>query len=293
MSLKDKEYRENLLMLMLENKDPQEFSSLLQQYISQGFDPDYDDERRIIPLSAAVVRLRLKDYKAPDAYLKVLLNHGADPNYNARFSGHKDDYDGTLLILAENKENRYGGTPLPSVLMNIRTLLKYGADPNISDSVNRNALHHAPYPELVQMFIDHGADLEQRDLSGLTPLYKNVFSDFIPSSPQLLEAFLKAGADPNAKDNEGSPLFARLCKTYGSLLDAGEDTYFYEARCSQYLNLVMMFIDYGVDIYAGNSLEYIKDPKLRHKIESKFLKLKEHDKTVKNDFAAALDEYER
>ena len=184
MSLKDKEYRENLLMLMLENKDPQEFSSLLQQYISQGFDPDYDDERRIIPLSAAVVRLRLKDYKAPDAYLKVLLNHGADPNYNARFSGHKDDYDGTLLILAENKENRYGGTPLPSVLMNIRTLLKYGADPNI-----RNIFGNTP---LLDYFRSYGKS--KIEMESESPI-------------EILKLFTAAGANLYTKNTLNMAIF--------------------------------------------------------------------------------------
>jgi ankyrin repeat protein len=97
----------------------------------------------------------------------------------------------------------------------IRELLKKGADVNGVDRLNRTPMFHVlssyavdPYP-IAQLLFAHGArmDIKGRDgyTDGFTVLHRLSCSRAL--TPELIELFLKHGADPNAQmENGDSPL---------------------------------------------------------------------------------------
>ncbi len=86
--------------------------------------------------------------------VRILLNHGADPNYQTSF----------------------GHTPLQSHMYypsRVKLLIEYGADVNIVQKGNSSVLHHYVIEgdiELVQFIIDNGANINVKDNNGMTPL---------------------------------------------------------------------------------------------------------------------------
>jgi len=77
-------------------------------------------------------------------------------------------------------------------------LLERGADPNAGNEKGITPLHLAAYPEMVELFVRRGATIDVRSKDGRTPL-------IVRASEQegfdSMEALLKLGADPKAKDN--------------------------------------------------------------------------------------------
>lgn len=53
---------------------------------------------------------------------------------------------------------------------------------------------------MIKMFLDAGGDVNSRNELGRTPL---IIAARRRSCPQTLELLIKAGCDPNAKDNNG------------------------------------------------------------------------------------------
>lgn len=120
-----------------------------------------------------------------------------------------------------NFRNERGGTPLSIAVIdgnvqNCELLLAHGADPNIHIDPGEEAttpLHLAvssdyneivDHNEIIKLLLYYGADIEARDIKGMTPLVRkvcNLIDDV--RGIETLRLLLKFGADISAQDKEG------------------------------------------------------------------------------------------
>jgi uncharacterized protein len=142
-----------------------------------------------IPLIEAV-------YKRDLNKVEALLKSGANVN--------EEGPNGmTALICAANE----GFSEITKLLID------YAADKNISHTQLGNALCAAAskgHVNVIDVLLDSGVDIDQRDSSGLTALMRAIVPfEHIEAVKRLLER----GADPNIKDNNGATAL-RLAKFY-------------------------------------------------------------------------------
>lgn len=134
-------------------------------------------------------------------------------------AGNEWDVDGaekgmwhTPLMLAVEMER----------IESVELLLNHGADPNLRNIEGMTALHLLPERQpiawtrvenklrIAELLLRHGADLEISDQYGGRPLWYAVFHVKEPEDVQLVEVYLKHGADPHYENNGQSALdFAR------------------------------------------------------------------------------------
>ncbi|MGH1367901.1 MAG: ankyrin repeat domain-containing protein [Maritimibacter sp.] len=79
-------------------------------------------------------------------------------------------------------------------------LLKAGADINAANDEGHTLLHVLIEPSFLSTLIHGGAKVDARDKFGRTPLMVHLTE---PDGLAFLTGFLDAGANPNAKDNDG------------------------------------------------------------------------------------------
>lgn len=79
-------------------------------------------------------------------------------------------------------------------------LLDGGADPLAKNDEGIIPLHLAVYPEMIELFVRRGADINVRANDGRTPLIVQAAE---PDSCEVMEALLKLGADSKARDKRG------------------------------------------------------------------------------------------
>ena len=158
------------------------------QWLAEGADPHAAPEpnardRRSLPVLAAVLPdLRL---------LRALIERGVD--VNAMQSG-------MTPLLAATRDSWHGR---PEAVM---TLLANGADPRLADADGNTPLHHAARssdPAVAALLRDAAADIEARNLEGVTPLG----SACAVGNWRLARFLLERGARPEPAD--GRP--ALLC----------------------------------------------------------------------------------
>ena len=152
--------------------------------IIEALDPlsDYRDH-----FSMALVSLtrRLLDPppKASFSMMDLLLENGADPNFDDHTSG-------------------WASTPLSCAAMSLDAvmyLIEQGALVNFGDHLGRTVLHHYPVNrETATFLIARGADVNNRDLVGSTPLHAAV-----AHKPELLSLLLEHHAKVDAQDGHG------------------------------------------------------------------------------------------
>ena len=116
------------------------------------------------------------------------------------------------------------------------------------------------YPEIAQLLIDAGADIEAKNKYGSTPLHNAAGNGNIDA----MRILLQAGADPNARNKNGSTAF-RGAVSHAFIPDYDEGKEFYEdytaedfarekAKSKQSLidslTMLKLLIEYGADPHA-------------------------------------------
>ena len=108
-------------------------------------------------------------------------------------------------------------------LETIKTSRENGAD------VNKpyNANGYTPFmfacrefyePEVIELFLSHGGDVNSRNISGETPF---MISAKKRSNPATLNVLLSAGSNINAQDNHGNTAFINVVKHPQALMRLG------------------------------------------------------------------------
>ncbi|UZP36909.1 hypothetical protein NXS19_004725 [Fusarium pseudograminearum] len=115
----------------------------------------------------------------------------------------------------------------------ILSFLKYGVSPNLTNLQGQSLLHRATWRgdyKLVDILIEHGANVDQRDHNGRTPLLGN--ADL--KRKRVLKLLIDHGADINLRQREG-------CHEL------------YEAAVFGAINAVDFFLEQGVDPSITNN----------------------------------------
>ena len=236
--------------------------------------------------------------------IKLLLKYAADPNYSvdnqdfgmtpfmfavSQWSRPNTMDIGTIKALINagakvNDQTIYGITPLmyavqqpheKLALQVVRLLIESGAEINVTDNGDKNVLfflNEELNPEIVKYLLDKGANPNQKDHSGNTPIMQMCNQEFV----QML---LDAGADINVRNRAGNtPLIAnarycaseKLCKLMvkaGANINAqnedGQTVLFNAVRRHQ-SDIVSYLVSAGIDVnikdYTGKSaIETITD----------------------------------
>lgn len=175
---------------------------------------------------------------------QFLIEHGADVHSRA-------SQDLTPLHLARNEEivevlirngadvsakSKEGATPIFTAANEevLRTLIENGADVNAQDNHGLTVLHiladggywHlAEWESILKLLVKHGADININSKYYGTPFHLTVSNySSIEKSGEIIEAFLKYGANINARNSDGktpldiaeNPEMKKLLVKYGA-----------------------------------------------------------------------------
>lgn len=189
--------------------------------------------------------------------LKIMLEHGADPNAY-------DDESSTPLVIAACQND----------LQAVKMLLDYGGDPTVgTDRDGGTILHGMASRANTEMFLlmfQHGADmyLDAEDCDGTTPLIHACDDNNLDAVKILLEA----GANPNQKTSwmHLTPLLAAALHT------------------SEHTEIIKLLIEHGAhpkDAYTYGSWGfYCTDPELK-----KYLSRRDYEIMCNQQRKTALD----
>ena len=149
--------------------------------------------------------------------VEQLLQRGIDPNIC--LVGETQE---PLIFLVFEKSwftfplERVGHPPKTSYRITakeecLRLLVKYGADPNVRDSLGRTVLEIAIVwclPNVVKLLLLQGADPNVRDSNSQTPLMKTVILGIEDARPildklQIINYLIDSGAEINAQAPDG------------------------------------------------------------------------------------------
>ena len=143
-----------------------------------------------------------------DDVTRALLKAGAKVNAKGEPNPHEAFNDTTPLMLAISK----GQTEIA------RLLIEAGADVNASDYGKRTVLMLARNVETLQLLQKAGVNLNQKDAGGRTALWTAVSM----IDEKMIRFLVKNGADPNARDNYGTPvIMSALGKGANALVELG------------------------------------------------------------------------
>ncbi len=196
--------------------------------------------------------------------LRLLLDHGADPNATDRFGRtfvralfdtdyfkfKPEDYDELVRRHGFNVRLRddFGRTLLHFLHWNeevVNHLIDLGLDPSQPDYFMKTPLHYqaAAGRATTDLLLRHGADPNATDALGRTPLH-------YAYDGNVVRGLVAHGADVNARDRDGrTPLFYVPCGAAKALLQLGANV---EARDRDGRTpLMFMGIDEGMDNRYG------------------------------------------
>ena len=260
--------KNNTTPLLLAAKD-REYMWLLKLLLKNNADPNIKNNRQETPL------LVTRDEEA----VKLLVEHGAEVNVRDK-SGNtpllinaKHGETVELLVdrgAAVNVQDEEGNTPL---LINARDgevdivelLLENSADPSIRNNLNETPLLAASNVEKVKLLVEHGADVDAKDIEGNTSLLINASN----GKKDTVEFLLKNGADFSIKNNSNQAPLAvtRSVKIAKLLVEHGVDVnaqfeeedialHLYIALTSGDTELFEFLINQGVDINTKRNSGY-------------------------------------
>lgn len=210
---------DSALHLAVRNGNEEDVEKLLQE----GADVNVCNDNGSTPLHYAV------KFGYPDLVKHLMLN-GANPkkcdNYFRRpfhmLSGCPKGFECLDALLhydvdLDHQEDLLSHTTLQLLIMNpssdinvILRLLEIGSDPNITNCLGCNALHHLtddgndPHRNriLAEALIEHGVDVNAKSDQGNTPLHCAA-----EGSPTVVEILLRKGVDFNELNEEGMTAF--------------------------------------------------------------------------------------
>lgn len=198
-----------LVQAVLQNDEQRALAALLQ-----GADPNYVRRNRPTPLAQAA-------WNANSSLVRLLLEHGADPNLKTATALYREP-PLNLAILSGDANSA-------------ELLLQFGADVNAPREMTSAAswLSHrqksdgaaplllaVPSLRLVNLLLAHGADANQPNKYGYTPLMAAADSAGSEQRCRVAAALLQFGADPAAVDERGnSALRYAILRNFSAMVD--------------------------------------------------------------------------
>lgn len=149
-------------------------------------------------------------------------------------------------------------------VVQVKTLLKTGANLEIVDSEGGTALWHAVDAssiECVKLLLEHNADISKRSDTGSTILH---LACALSENPTMVKLFLAAGADINATSNDGKTALRKAAQFHRLqnvqyLLHANADP---EVVCSLGETVLFTAVRYQADLV----LEELLKRRVNHKV---------------------------
>ena len=203
-----------------------DFPEIARLLIEHGADVTSRDGIRSTPLhwassnsSPKIARLLIEhgaDLNARDRSRSTPLHLASTPVSTPVYSEFVSIKTTRLLLrrMADVKEQRYGFHSRNAEM--VQVLLEHGADVASRDDTRSTPLHLASsddldLPEIVRLLIEHGADVTSRDGNHSTPLHLASLN----GASKIGRLLIEHGADANAQDrNHNTP----LCLALSSLL---------------------------------------------------------------------------
>jgi len=199
---------------------------LLTGLIAEGADVNIQDDEGRTALNYAYAD---HSFKPAD----ILIEKGADLNLRDKFGRTvlfqaiemlgNPEYIEKMLIKRGAKVDVFdneGNSPIHLAIQKaaedqrdvpkIKMLLANGADPNTKNNAGMGCLGVSAligFPDLVDLFIEHGADVNMRDNNGNTPLILTAFIYGRETGNRYLlivESLVSKGADVNARNASGA-----------------------------------------------------------------------------------------
>ncbi|KAK4083643.1 uncharacterized protein Triagg1_1305 [Trichoderma aggressivum f. europaeum] len=192
------------------------------------------------------------DVKEAEECVRVLIEAGADVNATMDWAYSRRGQNLTALHLAVQKTSTtfgYWGSLDKSEEILAKVLLAAGADPNVRTDKGNTPMHIAnpEKPQLLDMLVEHGADVNAVNAWGRTPLLEiitnmgtsSVFNQLKPDV-HTFNKLVDLGADVHATDQNGDNLFHHIMGSIGFLSD------------KEFLPLIRQLANSGVDLNRRN-----------------------------------------
>ena len=182
-----------------------------------------------------------------------------------------------------------------------QVLLTHHADANACNEGDWTPLHLASahgHPKVIRLLIEHGADVDPKDIIGETPLYVSSNGDI--GTMEAAQVLLEYGADPNSwSEFDGNILYEAL-RRYGNqgltqlLLKYGADpndrdvegrTLLHVSSREGAAEAAKALLELGVDVNSRDNegrtpLQYANDPNIRIDREQVAQVLLKHGATI-------------
>jgi ankyrin repeat protein len=214
-------------LIELDDDFPDSHFDVTRLLLEHGADVEALDNNHWTPLHVAS---QCHSFRAT----RLLLEHGA--NIHAR---NKEDQTTTQLLLT----NIWSHSPHSDCIDVIRLFLERGVDVDSSvDSNHSTMLHLASFwrnLKLIQLLLDHGANINTQDNDDQTPLQK-LWANIAHPGPQdddidIIRLFLERGVDVD------------------SSVDSNHSTMLHMASFWRNLKLIQLLLDYGANINARDN----------------------------------------
>ena len=159
----------------------------------------------------------------------------------------------------------------------IRNCIKNGANVNERDSSGRTPIFEAFAEETIDILLENGADINAKDKQGLTPVMAAGANRDRPSTTYKAFYLIKNGAKVNIRDKQGQNiLFKRLAETQYTPITYTAADYTDEEWRKEFIdseiNLLELCISKGADVKAKDKLGRTPIFYLQHPEGVKFFK---------------------
>jgi ankyrin repeat protein len=167
-----------------------------------------------------------------------------------------------LNLIQQNQDYILHGSARYGVFSIVEELMEIGINPNLLDSKNQTALHHAVLAKdikMTELLLAHGADVNIPTKTGITPLHFAARNKDIDMTALLL----KNEAKINAPTNKGvTPLHIALGLSYTNDYNGSSDLEFVDSDNRHIikesnLDLVKLLITHKADLQAKTSVTHL------------------------------------